>query len=73
VLLVGFVSEKELAGTIPVFPFDVDEDEVSDDNRSIAEEAAPMAKNMTRKSPWAQAGRQVSPTQEQVACRTRSY
>ena len=50
VVVVGFVIENELAGTIPVCPFDVDEDdddEVSDDNRSIADEAAPMAKNMT--------------------------
>src|SRR5258708_4001381 len=51
VVVVGFASENELAGTIPVCPLDVgddDADEASDDNRSIADEAAPMAKNMTQ-------------------------
>jgi hypothetical protein len=48
--VVGSVSENVFAGTNPVFPVveDEDDDEPSDDNRSIADEAAPMAKNMTR-------------------------
>jgi len=48
---VELVSENEFAGTNPVWPVvfdDDDDDEASDDNRSIADEAAPMAKNMTQ-------------------------
>jgi hypothetical protein len=48
-VVVGSVSENAFGGTIPFFPVDQDDDEeVSDDNRSIADEAAPRAKNMTR-------------------------
>ena len=43
------VNENALAGTIPVWPVVVEDgDEPSDDNRSIADDAAPMAKNMTQ-------------------------
>jgi hypothetical protein len=49
-VVVGVVTENGFAGTFPVCPVDVgdDDDGRSDDNRSIADEAAPSANNMTK-------------------------